>query len=291
MLMMKWALLILIFLLSACAEFKRYPANTDETRHVVFDIDWTIISEVKEINGRKLPSKRVIEVDGDKYFVHEGLEELIQNILDKKDVKVSFASGGKRTRNLEVLSKIKLKDQRSLKDIAYKVLSFEDLVALDVPKEGRSFAERYKKDLTKISVNLDQMIMFDDTYNFVLETKVPQNDHVFFIGKGFEYFESFDGTKGLSGEFVPATYEQWLLHNKKLYILNEAFNRAYFESKSGNMTFSEAMKKQEDILDLSSHTWNEVSELYYKTYFKTSPIKKTQELFECAQGMKLLMGF
>lgn len=289
--MMKWTLLVFILLLSACAEFKRGPANTDEIRHVVLDIDWTIVSEVKEKDGRKLPTKRVIEVDGHKYFVQEGLEEFIQNILDKKDVKISFVSGGERTRNLELLSKIKLKDQRSLKDIAYKILSFEDLVALDVPKEGRSFAERYKKDLTKISVNLDQLIMFDDTDNFVLETRVRQSEHVFFIGKGLEYFESFEDVKGLSGDFVPASYEQWLLHKKKLYILNAAFDEAYLESKSGNITFSEAMKKQEQILDLSSQRWNEVSEHYYKIYFKSWSGRKTQEPFVCAEGMKVLMGF
>lgn len=284
---MKWTLLILVLLFSACAELTRYPANTDEIRHVVFDIDWTIVSEIKE--GRKVPSKRVVEVAGHKYHIAEGLEEFIQIILDKKDVKISFFSGGELARNEELLSKIKLKDQRSLKDIAYKVLSFEDLVAVDA-EEGAPFAERYKKDLTKISVDLDQLIMFDDTYNFALETKVPQNNNVFFIGSTLEYFESFKDAQGLTGKYVPANYDQWLLSNKKLYIINMAFNEAYLESKSGNITLSEAMKRKEDGLNLKSHEWNEVSEHYYKAYFKNAPIKSIQDSFKCAEGMKLLIG-
>lgn len=285
---MKWTLLIFVLLFSACAELARYPANTDEIRHVVFDIDWTIVSEIKE--GHKVPSERVIEVAGHKYFVAEGLEDIIQSILDKKDVKISFFSGGERVRNEELLSKIKLKDQRSLKDIAYKVLSFEDLTVMDAP-EGAPFAERYKKDLTKVSRNLDQLIMFDDTYNFSLETKVQQNNHVFFIGSTLEYFESFKDTKGLTGKYIPASYEQWLLNNKKLYILNAAFNEAYMESKSGNITFSEAMKRKEDALNLKSHEWNEVSERYYKAYFKTDLPKSIQDSFNCTNGVKLLIGF
>jgi hypothetical protein len=284
---MKWTLLIFVLLFSACAELTRYPANTDEIRHVVFDIDWTIVSEIKE--GHKVPSKRVIEVAGHKYFVAEGLEEFIQSLLDKKDVKISFFSGGELVRNQELLSKIKLKDQRSLKDIAYKILSFEDLVAVDAA-EGAPFALRYKKDLTKVSSDLDQLIMFDDTYNFALETKVPQNNNVFFIGSTLEYFESFKDTQGLTGKYIPASYEQWLLSNKKLYILNMAFNEAYLESKSGNITLSEAMKRKEDSLNLKSHEWNEVSEHYYKAYFKTPPLKNTQDSFKCAEGMKLLIG-
>lgn len=285
---MKWTLLIFILLLSACAEFKRNPAAEPVVRHVVFDIDWTIVSEIK--SGHIVPTKRVIEVDGHKYFITEGLEEFIQNILDKKDVKISFFSGGVVARNSELLSKIKLKDNRSLKDIAYKVLSFEELVSVDAA-EGAPFNQRYKKDLTKVSENLDQLIMFDDTYDFALETKVRQSENVFFIGSTLEYFENFKDTKGFTGKYIPATQEQWLLNNKKLYILNAAFNEAYLESKSGNITFSEAMKKQEDALSLKSLEWNEVSERYFKLHFQTELPKSIQESFKCNQGIKLLMGF
>lgn len=285
---MKWTQLIFVLFFSACAELARYPAAVPKVRHVVFDIDWTIVSEIKE--GHIVPGQRIVEIDGHKYFITEGLEEFIQNILDKKDVLISFYSGGTRARNIELLSKIKLKDNRSLKDIAYKVLSFEDLVSVEAV-EGAPFSVRYKKDLTKVSENLEQLIIFDDTDNFALETKVQQSENVFFIGSTFEYFENFHDTKGLTGKYVPASYEQWLLNNKKLYILNAAFEEAYLESNSGNITFSEAMKRKEDSLDLKSQEWNAVSKSYFKKYFQKGPAVNIQEPFNCTEGMKLVMGF
>jgi uncharacterized pyridoxamine 5'-phosphate oxidase family protein len=285
---MKWTLFIFVLLFSACAELARYPAAKSETRHVVFDIDWTIVSELKE--GHFRPSKRIIEVDGKKYFISEGLVEFITNILNKKDVKISFFSGGKHDRNMELLQKIKLSDNRSLNEIAYKILSFEDLVSVD-SAVGAPFGQRYKKDLAKVTTELDQLVMFDDVDDFVLETKVPQSDNVFFIGSTFEYFESFKDTDGLTGKYIPKSYEQWLLNNKKLYILNVAFEQAYLESKSGNITFSEAMKRKEIALNLKSHEWNDLSDNYYEIYFKTERPKSIQEPFKCTENIKLLMGF
>ena len=287
---MKWTFLFIFFLSACSSQLLRNPAGVSDEKHVVFDIDWTIVSEIKTAEGRKLPSTRIIEVDGRYYFITEGLEGLIENILDKKDIKISFFSGGTQERNLELLSKIKLKDKRSLKDIAYKILNFEDLVEVD-KNEGLPFFQRYKKDLSKISPDLDKLIMFDDTDNFTLETKYPQNNHVFHIGTTFEYFESFKDTRGLTGQYIPAAYDQWLLNNKKFYILNAALNEAYYEASTQNISFSEAMKKQEDLLELKSHQWNELSERYYKISHQTENYKKIQESFKCSDGIKLLMGF
>lgn len=288
---MKWTFLLLITLLfSACAELARIPAS-DEAKHVVFDIDWTIVSEIKTESPQKIRSaNRIIEVQDHKYFIHDGLEEFIQNILDKKDVKISFFSGGTLARNNELLSKIKLKDNRSLKDIAYKVLHFEDLVAVDAAP-GTIFSERFKKDLSKISTNFDQLIMFDDTYNFVLETKYPQTQNVFFIGSAFEHFEKFSDTKGLSGKYVPASHEEWLLDKHKLSILNAAFEEAYAETKASGIGFAEAMKKKEDLLNLKSRQWNEYSLKYFKKKNQIDLAINPQESFKCSEGMKVLMGF
>lgn len=286
---MKWTLLILIFVLAGCAQLTRYPAAEAEFRHVVFDIDWTIVAEIKPETQKTMKSKRVVEVAGHSYFVNEGLESFIQDILDKKDVKISFYSGGQRARNLELLSKIKLRDGRSLKDVSYKILSFEDLATTDAAADA-PFFERFKKDLSKVTPDLDQLIMFDDTYDFVLNTKADQTNHVFFIGSAFEHFESFKDTKELSGKYIPKTESEWMLNNKKLYILNAAFNDAYLESNSGNVPFSEAMKRKEDQLNLKGHQWNELSEHYYKNAVQIDFPKKIQETFRCNEAMKVLIG-
>lgn len=282
-------LLILIFILTGCAQLTRYPAAEMDFRHVVFDIDWTIVAEVKPEALKKMKNKRVIEVAGHFYFINEGLELFIQNILDKKDVKISFYSGGVKSRNMELLSKIKLSDGRSLKDVSYKVFSYEDLATTSAPIDA-PFSERFKKDISKITTDLDQLIMFDDTYDFVLDTHIKQTNHVFFIGSAFLPFENFEETRGLSGKYIPKTEDEWLLGRKKLYILNAAFNEAYQESNLGTVSFSEAMKRKEELLSLKDHQWNDFSEKYYKSYFKADLSNKTQESYKCNELMTVFIG-
>ncbi len=76
---MKRAVLFIIFLVFAgCADISRHPAEAtgQQIQHIVFDIDWTIVAEVKD------PSrfKDVINVDGTDYVVYPGLRSLIQEI-------------------------------------------------------------------------------------------------------------------------------------------------------------------------------------------------------------------
>ena len=185
---MKWLLFLFILSSFSCAQHAiRSPASGE--RHIVFDVDWTIVSEIKNPTARDLKNKRVLEVEGIHYFISDGLENFIQDIRSYKEMKISFFSGGKKSRNTKLLSMIKLPDGKSLLDIAYKVLNNEDLVPVaDAPPEAR-FSERFKKDLTKVSKVLDSLIMLDDTAGFVVDSSDNQAKHVFFIGKAFLYFE------------------------------------------------------------------------------------------------------
>ncbi len=263
---LKFLIVILIQLLVAsCAFGGRAPASTGEASHLVLDIDWTIVTEIKDPLLKVTPASRVIEVAGVRYFVNEGLEELIEQALSYPDVKISFFSGGTRLRNNELLSKIKLKNGKSLKDISTFSFGKEDLVKNDEALPDAKFAERLKKDLTLISKKIKSIIMLDDTPNFVLNKFEQQSDSVLFIGKAFEYFNSFEEASGKSGEYVPKDFDEWLLNRKKLYILKEAFKESYEESKLGEYTLLEAMKRREKLLDLPSLRWNAYSkELYEK---------------------------
>ena len=256
-------LVLLQIILVSCAMTGRSPASPLEVKHLVLDIDWTIVSEIKDPNVKVNPTSRVVEVQGIRYFINEGLEELIENALKFPDVKISFFSGGKKVRNEELLSKIKLSNGKSLKDISTHILNAEDLVKNPSASEGAKFAERFKKDLRLVGQNLAQIIMLDDTPNFVLDTFEKQSDSVFFIGKAFEYFDKFEDTIGLRGEYVPLNYDSWFLNRKKLYILSEAFKASYFEAQTGACTLLECMKKREAKLDLKSHNWNSYSRLLY----------------------------
>ncbi len=275
---MKWLLLLFIFTTFSCARLaSRDPADKAVERHIVFDIDWTIVSEIKNPTPADLKNKRIIEVEGLHYFISDGLEDFIENILNKKEMRISFYSGGKESRNIKLLSKIKLKNGKSLFDISYKVLGSNDLVpVLDAPP-GARFAERFRKDLTKVSKDLDQLIMLDDTANFVVDSSDNQREHVFFIGKAFLHFEKYSDVEGQVGEYIPKSYDQWLLNRNRLRILNVMFSEAYEESIASGIPFSEAMKKREELLNLKDHEWNiHTKRLYKKLYqFSEADIRPT----------------
>lgn len=251
-------ILLLLFTISliSCTQWSRAPSSRfleSSTKHVVFDIDWTITSEV----GPKFNGKRIIEVEGKKYFVHLGLEDFVENLLSKEDVKVSFFSGGSRARNLDLLSKIKLSNGKSLADIAYKVFGKEDLKVIAGVDPKERFSKRFKKDLRLISKDLDQLIMIDDTQNFVF--READNEHVVYTGKTFQHFEKFADSITESGEYIPKTVSEWSFAQKKLMILNGAIDLAYVESKNQGISFSEAVKNQEKLLDLNRGDWNDHS--------------------------------
>ncbi|MBC7714363.1 MAG: hypothetical protein H7177_13545 [Rhizobacter sp.] len=267
---------------------QRTPSAKTPERHVVFDIDWTIVSEIKKPTPEILKNKRLIKVQDKTYYVNEGLEEFIAEILSHPEMKISFYSGGESIRNQELLSKIKLKDGRSLLQIAYKIMSKEDLVIMDAPV-GARFSERYKKDLTKISKDMDQLIMFDDTPNFIKNSE--QAEHVFFIGKALEHYETFLETEGTSGEYVPKNYDEWFLNNKKLVVLNGVFREAYTESVEDGIPFSETMKKREGFLNMADHEWNNQTSIYFKKIQKIDFSRPHPKGVSCQQMARSLIGF
>ena len=288
---MKWIPYLIIFFLYSCANVaNRLPATTIIDKHIVFDIDWSIVSEIKKPTPYIIKNPRVIKVYETYYFINEGLEEFIEDILSHPEIKVSFYSGGNSIRNNELLSKIKLKNGRSLSQIAYKVLSREDLVSVEAVS-GAPFAERFKKDLTKISKNLEQLIMFDDNAKFTIENGEDQSRHVFFIGKAFEYFDKFKDAKNLSGEYIPKNYDEWLLDRKKLNILHAVFNESYDESVESDISLSEAMKKREELLNLKDHEWNSQISQYYRKY-KKKDIQhgSSSSSLNCHEIAKILIG-
>ena len=279
---MNHLILLVLFILTSCSQLTRMPSQLQSDKHVVFDIDWTIVAEVKNPSKELIASKKLLLVEDHYYIAHNGLQDLIVQILNKKDVNISFFSGGKKSRNAELLSKIKLSDGRSFSEIAYKILSSEDLVKVEGALENAPFAERYKKNLQLVSKNLDQLIMFDDTIDFVLEGNSSQKNHVFHMGVAFEHFESFKEAEGLSGKYIPKTYDQWLLNNNRLVILKGAFLDAYDESLRVGISFSEAMKKKEKLLDFQSHEWN----IYSESYFKKKSLK-VESGGACFDGLKV----
>lgn len=259
--MNKLLIFTMLFSLMSCTHWGRMPAGLEaDTKHIVFDIDWTISSELGP--SYKGVGHRVIEVEGKKYFVHDGLEELIEELLQKKDFKISFFSGGSYLRNHALLKQIKLSDGKTLEEIAYKILNKEDLTLVPGMGNTEKFSKRYKKDLTKISKDLSNLVMIDDTEHFVLDA--AQENHVLWTGKTFEHFDHFADAKEATGEYIPRTISEWSFARKKLPILKGAINQAYRESQEIGISFFEAVKMQEQLLNLASSEWNDYSEKMLK---------------------------
>ena len=251
--------LFLILFSCSTSTFERGPSSSkNPVKHVVFDIDWTIASEV----APDFSGPRTIAVGGEKYFIFDGLENLIEELLSHPEVKISFFSGGEASRNHQLLKKIKLNDGRSLEEIAYKILSFDDLTPISSAKSTDKFSLRFKKDLTKISKDLSQLIMIEDTEHFVLNA--DQEEHVFFLGTAFKHFDQFSQAKLESGPYIPRTFNEWDLSRKRLMILEGAFSEAFNETSFRTKNLSEAMKAKQQLLDLSSGEWNEYSSKLYR---------------------------
>jgi hypothetical protein len=249
---MKWGFFILlIFSLFSCSEISRTPSST-ESLHVVLDIDWTIVSNYeKEFSNT--PQEKIIMVEGRPYVARDHLSTLIEYLL-KNDIKVSFFSGGGESRNRELLSKIYLDDGRSLAEIATTVKSFEDLTKMPNVAEDAKFSEKYKKDLLKISDNLDNVILFDDAKNFYLNE--AQKENLIHLGPSFKYFETFEEAQKVSGDYIPKNYGEWLFDRQKFLILKYQVEEALKLHINTGVSFKKAMNMVLAKIDLASGNFN-----------------------------------
>ncbi len=255
---MKWGffIFILCFFLS-CANVTRNPQSEpmQNDLHVVFDIDWTLVSnyesEVSKLS--KVAEEKVLYIEGKPYIVRDHTIELIESLL-AKNINISFFSGGTKSRNDELLSKIILSDGRSLKDIAYKVKSFEDLTTVPGVPETAKFQERFKKDLLKITDDLRNVIIIDDAFNFFVNEEQKKNR--LFLGPTYKYFEEFAGIGNLSGEYIPKSYDEWLFDRDKFKIIENLINEALLYKKSKQISFVDAVFVLRGKYNLESGNYN-----------------------------------
>lgn len=267
---MKLLLSLLFLLMFVGCSTGRGPASfQDEVQHIVFDIDWTIVAETETPN--LFPANRVVVVEGKHYVKYFGLESLVEKLIRNPQIKISFYSGGKKARNEDLLKKIKLNDGRSLFSVAHKILSAEDLTPMPNTTAEMKFSERFKKDLTKVSEDLEQVLMFDDTPKFVLPGKAKQEEQVFHMGLSYLPFRDFNDAIGAKGDYIPPNREAWLLDSQRLIILEQVFNEAFAELQNGeNVTLAQLMKQKEKLLRFDLHQWNQYSKIYYNRSLPTA---------------------
>ena len=171
------SLLLGLFFFSALAKAEDF--------HVVFDIDWTLVYPLE--NAPLTPDPNMVEVEGKWYRFSDHAGESIEKLAQEPGVKVSFFSGGEKSRNLKLLEKLKLPSGQNALSLAHKVLHAEDMTVVSEDKT-KKFSERFKKDLTKISTDLDRIILIDDVKHF---TVPGQEKNLVWLGDTYNYAASY----------------------------------------------------------------------------------------------------
>ena len=180
--------------------------------HVVFDIDWTLTSVVDVARDHW----QWVKVKDETYRVADHLGALMKKLADDPTVKISFFSGGNRARNYELLKKIKPPELggKSLYDIAYKILSQEELKEID--PHAKHWANRYLKDLKLVSPDLKNVILVDDARGFITHN----HGKGIWLGKTYRYFDTYEeviaARKLQNSIYIPPSREAWLADRNRL---------------------------------------------------------------------------
>ena len=234
----------------------RSISSTDQTIHIVFDLDWTLIyplnGEIREISNKSFGFYK-----DELYRLADWSTEMITNLANTDNIKISFFSGGPNDRNKHLLQNFFLNDGsgRSYFDITHKLLSKEDLTT--VRKENLDkidFTEKFKKDLRKVSSNTNNVILIDDNFRFALSKKMRKN--IIWLGHQYIHFEKYSETVKQNvihydKKYIPKHFINWKYNKNKLGLVWVALNLAIKDYKSSNNDLPFNKIVQEKVLNLS----------------------------------------
>jgi hypothetical protein len=196
------------------------PASYGQIIDVVFDLDWTLVYPLSE---RPQMMEEILEVEGKYYRLTDWSKEVLLQLHRKPDVRVSFFSGGESSRNLELLKKIRLNDELSALDIAYKVLSKNDLTTVN-EDPSLAFTQRFKKDLTLINADLSRVVLVDDSREFVLP---DQKKNQLWLGETYNFYATQDELPKLPRQYDPPDPARWGRERKKMLSVYGALDEIY----------------------------------------------------------------
>jgi len=230
---------------------------SDETGnqiHFVFDLDDTLIRWIRpdeKLGGEVIPKSGTI--NGYKYRVMDGASEILGSLLqDYPGAKISFFSAGPRNRNLQILQQLRLPDGRAALEIAYKVLSEEELTTV-----GKN---RYK-DLRLVvdGGGLNNLVLFDDKPSIILP---GQEKNVLWIGDKPEFHQ----VKLDEGR---QSVRQFLQNRNKLVRARGVVEAAIEKAKQAKISLSEALWiLQEGRLNTEGQILRETSTLYDISFYR-----------------------
>lgn len=198
-----------------------------QTRHVVFNIDGTLVQAIPAKNYAAFNNKdQMISVtQGTRtlyYYMYPAAAALIEYLQKSPDYNVHFATAQSKDWAESVLKQMNIKYT--------SLLSAPDMVASRV-------------DLTKVSKDLSQVMLFTSFQNFAI---AGQEKNEFFLGKGLYFFESFDISQTEKAKVpaaaqvnFPATEEEWFTEQNKIafiyQVLKEAPTTGSFQTAINNL--------------------------------------------------------
>jgi hypothetical protein len=216
-------------------------------RHIVWDLDWTLLDP--EVPGTKIDPSRTIQVGGERYRLVDWVREGLTKLANRPGVKLSFFSGGTALRNVDALKAIPLTDGsgRSLYDVAYRVLSIDDLTPVPHPPQAK-FSERQKKDISKVSSDLANTVLVEDTEHFAMPN---QRANTLWVQQTYNVYETYPEARaareaGTDPRYVPESAVEWYRNRNRIAGAFEILNEALDESDAGKVGFAEAMRRRAD---------------------------------------------
>ena len=226
-----------------------YAQKVDySNHHIVFDLDWTLLYQLKE-GDIVTDESKVIEFEGQRFRITDHAGELIQSLLENyKGVNISFYSGGSEERNRKVLGAIKLPNGQTASDIYTDLFSRQDLEVVSESKE-LGFAERNKKvlydkidyyDGAKVLL-IDDLLQFSDYRGTRFEIKdIKQRlNTLFSFGRISFYEKKSDLLKQAPKLHDPTDEKHWFLERNKTAIMYGIISEALDMEARGEGHFSD----------------------------------------------------
>lgn len=230
-----------------------HAQNADySSYHIVFDLDWTLLYQLKEGDVVKDNSK-VVTYNEERFRITDHTGELIQSLIENyKGINISFYSGGAEERNLKVLEAIQLPNGQTALDIYDKLFSRQDLEQVSESKE-LSFPERNKKVLYNRIKNYDgdKVLLIDDLLKFsdykgtefeINEARKRLNT-LFSFGRISFYEDKPDHLENEQRLHDPRNTTEWLLERNKTALMYGIISEAFDMEANGEGKFSDNVVK------------------------------------------------
>ncbi len=169
-------------------------------RHIVFNLEGVLTQGVPEANLAFLDKSKIITVNGAHYRIADGAIEALRRLAAMPDVKISFFTDLPKDRTEALLQALQLTadGSKTAKSIAFRILTKEDQTTENPPK----------KDLSKVSTDLNNLLFFDRDATRVVDA---HQGNVVSTGPVFFHYDSFEQAQKKAAEMKAAnesSYQQ-----------------------------------------------------------------------------------